>query len=135
MIERVFTLQQINHIHETLGSADTLLQYLRALKAIGVDTYDSYLIDGHSEYYGQNGHHISSPPIHKVLVIAPKANREKLLEHLDLHNQHKTNYLEMSQGLADSGIEKWTFDTNAMTLAYYDKAGNEIYIESIQKDK
>jgi len=56
----------------------------------------------------------------------------KLIEHLDLHNQQKTSYLEMSKGLADSGVEKWTFDTNNMTITYCDKAGNEMLAEAIK---
>jgi hypothetical protein len=36
----------------------------------------------------------------------------------------------MSRGLAESGIEKWTVDTNRMTVTFYDKAGNEILIEA-----
>lgn len=55
-----------------------------------------------------------------------------VIEHLNLHNQQKTSYLEMSKGLADSGIEKWTFDTNNMTITYCDKAGNEVFAEAIQ---
>jgi uncharacterized protein YbcV (DUF1398 family) len=38
----------------------------------------------------------------------------------------------MSRGLALSGIEKWTFDTNKKTIAYYDKGGNEILVERIK---
>jgi uncharacterized protein YbcV (DUF1398 family) len=38
----------------------------------------------------------------------------------------------MSNGLADSGIEKWTLDANAMTMTYYDKAGNEMLVEPIR---
>jgi uncharacterized protein YbcV (DUF1398 family) len=53
---------------------------------------------------------------------------ENYLE-LDLHKQHKTTYLEMSKGLANSGIEKWTFDTNKMTITYYDKEGHNIETE------
>jgi uncharacterized protein YbcV (DUF1398 family) len=37
----------------------------------------------------------------------------------------------MSKGLADSGIEKWTMDTTALTVTYYDKAGNEMLLEKI----
>jgi uncharacterized protein YbcV (DUF1398 family) len=48
-----------------------------------------------------------------------------------IHNQGKTGYLEMSKGLADSGVEKWTVDTNNMTLACYDKQGNELLIEEV----
>jgi uncharacterized protein YbcV (DUF1398 family) len=37
----------------------------------------------------------------------------------------------MSKGLADSGVEKWTADMNAMTLTYLDKQGGELVIEAI----
>lgn len=128
----MFTLEQINDIHDRLGNADTLPQYLEALKNIGVDKYDSFITDGHSEYFGKGGHKIVSPPVHEEFSIAETSNREIFLKHLDLHNQGKTTYLEMSKGLADSGIEKWTFDTNKMTIAYYDKDGNEILVEVIK---
>jgi uncharacterized protein YbcV (DUF1398 family) len=128
----MFTLEQINDIHDRLGNAATLSQYLKALKDIGVDKYDSLITDGHSEYFGEGSHKVVSPPVHEKLSIAKTSNRESLLKHLDLHNQGKTNYLEMSKGLADSGIEKWTFDTNKMTITYYDKGGNEILIEAIK---
>jgi uncharacterized protein YbcV (DUF1398 family) len=128
----MFTLDQINSIHDSLGNAETLPRYLEALKNIGVDYYDSFITDGHSEYFGKGGHKVVSPPVHEKLSIAETSNRESFLKHLDLHNQGKTNYLNMSKGLADSGIEKWTFDTNKMTIAYYDKGGNEILVEAIK---
>ena len=128
----MFTLEQINDIHHHLGNAETLSQYLEALKNIGVDKCDSFLTDGHSEYFGKGGHKVVSPPVHEKLSIADASNRESFLNHLDLHNQGKTNYLEMSKGLADSGIEKWTFDTNKMTITYYDKDGTEILVEAIK---
>ena len=52
----MFTLEQINDIHDRLGNAETLPQYLEALKNIGVVKYDSYIVDGHSEYFGKGGH-------------------------------------------------------------------------------
>jgi uncharacterized protein YbcV (DUF1398 family) len=128
----MFTLGQINEIHDRLGKAETLTQYLQALKAIGVEKCDSFVTDGHSEYFGKNDQKVVSPPMHETLTVAQTSNREKLIEHLDLHNQHKTSYLEMSQGLADSGIEKWTFDTNKMTITYCDKAGNEMFAEAMK---
>jgi hypothetical protein len=45
----MFTIEQINAIHDRLGSAKTLAEYVRALKALGVERYDSFLADGHSE--------------------------------------------------------------------------------------
>ena len=128
----MFTLEQINDIHDRLGNAETLFQYLEALKNIGVDKYDSFITDGHSEYFGSGSHKVVSPPVHEKLSIAETSDRESFLQHLDLHNQGKTNYLEMSKGLADSGIEKWAFDTNKMTIAYYDQNGDEILVETIK---
>jgi len=39
-------------------------------KALGVERYDSYLADGHSEYFGQGGQRVVSPPVHEVLSVA-----------------------------------------------------------------
>jgi uncharacterized protein YbcV (DUF1398 family) len=53
-----------------------------------------------------------------VLPVNDASDREKVVEHLGLHELGRTSYLEMSKGLADSGVEKWNVDTNAMTLGY-----------------
>ena len=127
----MFTIEQIDDVHDRLGNAETLAQYLRALHAIGVETSDSFVADGHSEYFGKGGCKVVSAPAHKKLTIAETANPKSLIEHLRLHNQGETNYLEMSKGLADSGVEKWTFDMNEMTIAYYDRAGNEMLVEAV----
>jgi uncharacterized protein YbcV (DUF1398 family) len=127
----MFTIEHINDVHARLGSARTFPEYVRALKALGVERYDSYLIDGHSEYYGQGGHRIVSPPVHEMLPVAETSQRETFLEHLRRHEQRQTTYLEMSRGLAQSGIEKWTVDTGRMTMTFYDKAGKEMLVEQI----
>ena len=127
----MFTLEQINAIHDTLGNAESLAQYVKALRALGVETYDSYIMDGHSEYVGKHGHTIISPPTHEMITIADTSNKEQFLKHLDLHNQGKTSYVEMSKGLAESGIEKWTVDTTNVTMTFYDKLGNEMLAETI----
>jgi hypothetical protein len=44
----MFTIEQINDLHDRLGSARTFREYVRALKALGVERCDSYLADGHS---------------------------------------------------------------------------------------
>ena len=127
----MFTLEQIDDIHDRFGHQDTIVQYLRALNAIGVARSDSFLADGHSEYFGKGGETVVTPPAHEVLAIAGTSSRDGLVQCLALHSQGKTSYLEMSQGLARSGVEKWSFDTSALTIAYYDKAGNELLTESV----
>ncbi|MGB9253394.1 MAG: DUF1398 family protein, partial [Candidatus Korobacteraceae bacterium] len=104
----MFTIEQIDEIHDRLGSARTFAEYVRALKALGVERYESYLADGHSEYFGRGGHKVVSPPVHEVLSVAETSQRENFLEHLGLHERRETTYLEMSRGLVESGIEKWT---------------------------
>jgi uncharacterized protein YbcV (DUF1398 family) len=127
----MFTIEQINGIHDRLGSAKTFAEYVLALKAIGVERYDSYLADGHSEYFGQGGYRIVSPPEHEVLFVAETGQRETFLEHMGRHERRETTYLDMSRGLAESGIEKWSVDMGRMTMTFYDKAGREMLVEQI----
>ena len=128
---RMFTLEQINNAHDRLGNAATLAAYLRELNSIGVESFTSYVCDGHSEFFGSGGYSLESPANHERVTVADASNRERFIEHLQLHSQQKTSYMEMSKGLADSGIEKWTMDTTALTVTYYDKAGNEMLLEKI----
>lgn len=127
----MFTLEQIDDIHDRFGRQDTLVQYLRALHAIGVERSDSFITDGHSEYCGTGGETVVTPPAHEVLTIAGTSSRDGLAEALARHSQGKTSYLEMSEGLARSGVAKWSFDTGALTITYYDKAGNELLAEAV----
>ena len=128
----MFTIEQIDDLHAGLGSARTLPEYVRALKALGVERYDSYLADGHSEYFGPGGQRVVSPPVHEVLPVAETGQRETFLQHLRRHERRETTYLEMSRGLAQSGIEKWAVDTSRMTMTFYDKAGREMLVEQIR---
>jgi hypothetical protein len=70
-----------------------------------------------------------APPAH---VAAPTLGLAERREHLSLHNQRMTSYLEMSKGLAASGIDRWTFDTSRMTITYYDTAGHEMLVEAMR---
>jgi hypothetical protein len=37
-----------------------------------------------------------------------------------------------SKALADNGVEKWTFDTEKLTITYLDKAGNVLLSEKVE---
>ena len=75
----MFTIEQMNDIHDRLGSATTFTEYMRALKAIGVGRADSYLVDGHAEYFGRGGQKVVSPPVHEVLSVAETGQGETFL--------------------------------------------------------
>jgi uncharacterized protein YbcV (DUF1398 family) len=127
----MFTIEQINDAHEKLGTMKDFLSYVTALKLLGVEKYDSYLTDGHSQYFGADGYYVESEPVHEKLLIADTSDKESFLQHLSLHEQRKTDYMTMSRGLAESGIERWTVDTRAATISYCDKRGNQLLAESI----
>ncbi len=128
----MFTIEQINDVHARLGSAKTFAEYVLALKALGVERSESYLVDGHSEYFGRDGYRVVSPAVHEVFAVAESGERETFLGHLGRHERGETTYLEMSRGLAQSGIEKWTVDTGRMTMTFYDKTGREMLVEQIK---
>jgi uncharacterized protein YbcV (DUF1398 family) len=69
--------------------------------------------------------------VHEVLPVAETGQRETFLQHLRRHERREATYLEMSRGLAQSGIEKWTVDTSSMTMTFLDKAGKEMLVEQI----
>src|SRR6267378_4125946 len=71
----MFTIERINDLHARLGSVRTLPEYVLAVKGLGVERYDSYLADGHSEYFGPGGHRVVSPPVHEVLPVAETGQR------------------------------------------------------------
>jgi uncharacterized protein YbcV (DUF1398 family) len=126
-----FTIKQINEIHYRLGNAETLVQYAQELNKLGVEHADSYLTDGHSEFFAKDGYTVSSSAAHEVLHVAAVSDRERLVYHLKLHGSGKTSYVEMSKGLAESGIEKWVIDTNKLTMTFFDKAGNVLLVDTL----
>jgi uncharacterized protein YbcV (DUF1398 family) len=127
----VFTVEQIEEIHGRLGSAETLSDYVRELAALGIERYDSFVSDGHSEYLGRDGHRVITDAVHDELAVAERSDRDQFLDHLRRHDQGMSSYLEMSTGLADSGVERWTVDSQAMTMTFYDRSGDVLLIEQI----
>ncbi len=59
------------------------------------------------------------------------SDREAFLDHLRRHERGETRYLQMSKGLADSGIDRWTVDIRAMTMTLYDQSGIALLVEGI----
>lgn len=128
----MFTLEQITDIHDRLGNRDTLGGYLRALRDIGVEGHDSYITDGHAEYYGADGQKLVGPAFHDTFIIAETCDKEQFLRYMQQVEQGGIGYVEMSKALADNGVEKWTFDTEDLTITYFDKAGTVLLAEKVE---
>lgn len=126
-IRGMFTLEQVDEIHDRHGAASTLRAYLEALRAIGVERSVSFITDGHSEHHGKDGYVVTSPPTHQTFLVADVSDHDGFLEALE-----EEGYEKMSQSLAETGVERWVFDTHALTMTYYDKAGTELLKEDIK---
>lgn len=123
----MFTLDQIDEIHARLGSRETLADYVRALRSIGVTRYDSFVRDGHSEFVDAAGETVVTPAAHAPLDINEVIDVDAARLHLDRHGQGETGYLDMSVGLAASGIERWTVDNGGDDRGLPRRSGQRPY--------
>lgn len=127
----MFTVEQIQIAHSKVRSGADFPAYIRELKGLGVTHYETFVSDGHTEYYGSNGYKTLSPAKYHVLRIAESSNAERFRADLKAHQQGRTDYLTFCSDCAKSGIERWEVYMDGMTCTYYDKTGHEILVEEI----
>src|SRR5690606_7315472 len=123
----MFTVEQIKAAHGKVKSGADFPAYIRDLKSLGVMHYDTFVINGTSDYYSEN-HKVSIGAKYDKLTIAETSNTEQFKSHVEAHQQGNTNYPTFCSDCAKSGIEKWVIYLDKMTCTYYDKAGNEIFV-------
>ena len=127
----MFTIEQIKTAHSKVKSGSDFPAYIRELKQLGVVLYDTFVSDGHSNYYGKNDFKVNSEAKYDALTIHTSADENQFKADLKAHQQGKTDYPTFCSDCAKSGIEKWSVNLDKMTCTYYDKAGNEILEEKI----
>ena len=126
----MFTIDQIKQAHSKVKSGADFPNYVQDLIALGVVHYDTFVTDGHSEYFGEDTK-IRSEAKYAALKIAKTSNIEKFLHYLKMHQQSQTDYLTFCSHSAETGVEKWQVDTKQMTCTYYDVAGKQMLEEQI----
>ena len=127
----MFTLEQIRQAHSKVKSGADFPAYIKEIKQLGVTHYETYVADGHTDYYGANDYKTTSPAKYGALSIVNECYTAQFKTDLQAHQQGKTNYPTFCSDCAKSGIEKWTVDIQQMACTYYDKAGDEILAEQI----
>lgn len=127
----MFTADQIKAAHSKVKSGADFPDYITDLKKLGVISYETYVSDGHTDYYGQNRYKVTVEPKYTSKIIADGSNKEQFQSDLKAHQQGKTDYLTFCSDCATSGVEKWIVNINKMTCTYYDKARNEVLVEQI----
>jgi uncharacterized protein YbcV (DUF1398 family) len=127
----MFTVEQIKSIHAKVKSGADFPGYIREIKQLGVMAFETWVVDSHTEYFGDNHYQTQSQAMYENLNIADTSDKEKFAQYLKMHQQGKTGYNAFCNHCAETGIEKWFVCLDSMTCAYYDKAGNEILVEQI----
>ena len=127
----MFTLEQIKKAHSKVKSGSDFPKYVQDLIKLGVTYYDTYVTDGHTDYYGVNAFKIRSEAKYVNLIIAENPNSKQFTKDLRAHQQGKTDYLTFCNSCAALGINKWTVGIDTMTCTYYDQADNVILTEDI----
>ena len=127
----MFTLEQIKAAHSKVKSGADFPAYIRDIKNLGVTSYETFVTDGHTHYYGAGNHKTGSPARYAGLIISKNADTAQFKADLLAHQQGKTDYPTFCSDCARSGIEKWVVDINKRTCTYYDLEQNEILAEEI----
>lgn len=127
----MFTLEQIKEAHGKVKSGADFPVYIQDLKKLGVSHYETFVIDGHTNYYGANDYKITSPAKYDTLALAKTSDQEQFKLDLRAHQSGKTDYPTFCNDAAKSGVEKWVVVMDKMTCSYFDLSGNKILVEEI----
>ena len=127
----MFTVQQIKEAHSKVKSGADFPKYMQDIIALGVTSFETFVFDNHTNYCGNDNFQIASEGFAKTLSIANQSNIEQFKSDLNAHQQGKTDYMTFLNDCAKSGVEKWIVVMDKMTCSYYDKAGNEMVVETI----
>lgn len=129
----MFTIQQIEQAHQEVKSGADFPKYIQAIKSMGVNSFETWVIDNHTNYFGSNNFQINGQPKYEHLAISDSANKENFIMLLKEHQKGNRDFLTFCKDCAHSGIEKWKVNLENMTCTYYDKFGNVVLVENISK--
>ncbi|WP_394664989.1 DUF1398 domain-containing protein [uncultured Chryseobacterium sp.] len=127
----MFTVEQIESAHGKVKTGADFPNYIKEIKELGVKSFETWVKDSHTEYFGENDFKTISESQYKDLAIADHSDQEKFIQQLKNHQRGETDYMKFCEDCAETGIEKWIVDLDQFTCIYYDKAGNEILTEEI----
>lgn len=128
-----FTVEQLKTAHSKVKSGADFPAYIKEIKAMGVTHYETFVNDGHMNYYGTNNYVAKVPAKYEAMTIAENVNVEVFKAELLAHQQGKTGFLTFIKMCAETGIERWEICMDKMTCTYFNKIGNEVLIEQIPK--
>jgi len=127
----MFTIAQIKNAHSKVKSGADFPEYIQDILKLGVIYFETYVFDGHTNFFGTNGFKISSEGEYLRLQVADKSNLPQFKTDLKTHQKGNTDYPTFCKNCATSGVEKWIVSIVNMTCSYYDKEGKVMLVETI----
>lgn len=127
----MFTVQQIKEAHSKVKSGADFPKYIKEITALGVISFETFVFDNHTNYFGKDNFETSSEGFSETLTILDESNIDQFKSDLKAHQLGKTDYITFLTDCAKSGVEKWIVVMDKMTCSYYDIAGNEMIVEVI----
>lgn len=127
----MFTLQDIKNAHAKVKSGADFPQYIRDLKAMGVVGYETFVSDGHTAYYSENGETVISEEKYGFLEVEKVSNVDGFKKDLKEHQEGKSDYMGFCRMCAESGVEKWVVSMGEMRCSYFDLNGGVMVEERI----
>ena len=127
----MFTIQQIKDAHAKVKTGADFPKYIQELIELGVIGYDTFVSDGHVEYFGSNDYRTTATETYAPLKISSSVNKERFIEFLVMHQEGQTDYLTFCNHAAQCGIALWTVNIIDKTCTYFDDNQNSILIEKI----
>jgi uncharacterized protein YbcV (DUF1398 family) len=127
----MFTVEQIEQAHEKIKSGADFPKYIRDIKELGVKGFETWVVDGHTEYFGENNFIATSNSKYDELLVSDNSNKEYFIVQLKAHQQGETDYFTFCKDCAETGIERWVVSLDKTTCTYFDKSGNEMLVETI----
>ncbi|MBK8145150.1 MAG: DUF1398 family protein [Bacteroidetes bacterium] len=129
----MFTLEQIETAHRNVATGADFPKYIQEISAMGVRSFETWVMDSHTNYFGDSSFQIQSPPLYDQLLITDHSHKEAFIDFLKRRQEGETDYFTFCKHCAETGIEKWVVDLENMTCIYYDRDANQILLEEIPK--
>jgi uncharacterized protein YbcV (DUF1398 family) len=129
----LFTIEQIEKVHEQYGHHENISLLVSEMKKIGVTHFDYYVSDGSGVYFGPNNHRVKREPRYPSLPINQVQSKDNLRRAIFNHSQGQSDHIVFSLRAADSGVKKWTMHIQNSIITYFDKDDLVIVSEPIPK--
>ena len=115
----MFTLEQIKTAHSKIKSGADFPKYIKEIKEIGVIRFETWVQDGHTEYFGKTAFRTKSKPVYENLTIVTNCDKFRFIEYLKIHQKGETDFFTFCKHCAETGIESWSVNLEKMTCTYF----------------